>query len=684
MNGLSQESSPYLLQHADNPVDWMPWGERAFDRASRLDRPLFVSIGYSTCHWCHVMERESFSDGGVAGLMNRDFVCVKVDREERPDVDSLYMRAAISMNGSGGWPLNVVLTPEGKPFFAATYIPRTGGPRRPGMLELLPSIADAWRRRRDEIERTAERLTSIAAVVPESDTDGLAGDDADRAFGQLEQRFDDRHGGFGGAPKFPMPHAALFLVRRSRRTGCGRPAEMALSTLRSIHRGGVYDQLGFGLHRYSTDAAWHLPHFEKMLYDQAMTVTAAVEAWETEGDEEVRRLAERTLDYMLRRLRHPEGGFCSAEDADSPGGEGAFYTWTARELRGALSGGDWELARRVWDVREEGNYRDEATGRPSGRNVLDAGGQPPMSDAEEQRLEEVRLRLLEVRSGRPAPAVDDKVLADWNGLAIAALARAGLSFDDYGLVRVAEEAASFILSAMVDGDGNLLHRWRGGVSGIRALADDYAFLAWGLLELHQATQDHSYLIGAKRLCETLESEFRLKGSGAYSISPRGSGSRLPSRPVETADGALPSANSVSLQNLHRIWRLTGDSAVRRARDRLSEALAAAARRSPAGQVMAMAALEEMLDEPVDVVVCGDPAAAMTASLMEEARRHGGPAALLLLREPDDSLLAGLAPHTEGMGQVDGSPAAYVCRGFACGLPVTEPEDMASALQAGGS
>ena len=678
MNRLSEENSPYLLQHADNPVDWMPWGRSAFERAEELDRPVFLSIGYSTCHWCHVMEDESFSDGALAALMNESFVCVKVDREERPDVDSLYMRAALAMTGAGGWPLNVFLTPQGAPFYAATYIPRSSALGRQGMLELLPAIARAWTQRRGEIEESAAKLSAATEIEVDRSREECDEATSDRTLDQLQQRFDSANGGFGGAPKFPMPHAVLFLVRRARRTGQREPLEMAVETLRAIHRGGVYDQIGLGLHRYSTDARWHLPHFEKMLYDQAMIVMAAVEAWEASRDREVRRLAERTLDYMLRCLRHPEGGFCSAEDADSPEGEGAFYTWKASQLREHLDEPDYALACRVWGVSEAGNYSEEASRTPSGRNVLDAREGTAPSKEEAAELERIRLQLLRARAARPRPALDDKILTDWNGLAIAALARAGRSFDEYGYVRVAEETAQFITSELTDGQGNLLHSWRQGSAGVEGLAADHAFLAWGLLELHQATQDHRYLQRAVELCDRMESEFSHAG-GAYSITGRSVESKLPSRPVEMADGALPSANSVSLQNLQRIWRLTGDSAAGRVRDRLSSAFKAALGRSPAGYSMAMAALEEILTEAVDVVVCGDPERPETSSLLEEARRCAGHSAAVLLRRPDDRLLDRVAPHTKGMDEVDGEPAAYICRGFSCGLPVTDPEEIAAKL-----
>jgi hypothetical protein len=679
MNHLSDESSPYLLQHAANPVDWHPWGEEAFGLAAELDRPVFLSIGYSTCHWCHVMAEESFEDDRVAALMNASFVCVKVDREERPDVDSLYMSAAQAMTGGGGWPLNVLLTPEGKPFYAATYIPRSGDLGRVGMLELLPSIARAWKDRRQEIEETAERMASILAVGPqrESEADSLDEGAAAGARDQLAGAFDEANGGFGGKPRFPMAHRLLFLVRHHRRTGDRPSLEMAVRTLRAIHSGGVYDQLGGGVHRYSTDRQWHLPHFEKMLYDQALLALAAVEAWKVDGDSGTGRLAEDTLNYCLGRLRHPEGGFFSAEDADSPGGEGAFYTWTFSEMRRLLSPGDFRLATKVWGVRESGNYRREATGELSGRNVLDVVNPPGPGSEEAARLSEIARQLLEARGARPAPALDDKVLTDWNGLMVAALARAGSSFGRGDYLRAAGEAADFVEEHLRGRRGRLLHRWRDGVAGIDAFADDYAFLAWGLLELHQALQDHGHLERAVELMDVLEKSFRGEGRCSYRITS--GGGRLPSVPHRLRDGALPSAGSVALQNLHRLWRLTGRSRFRKAADRLLREYSAVAADAPTACTMAMAALEEMLEEPVDVVVCGEPGDPATAALLEQARGASGGSALLLLREPEDALLSELAPHTSGIHTVDGRPAAYVCRGFSCRLPITDPHALGEAL-----
>ncbi len=679
MNHLSDESSPYLLQHARNPVDWHPWGEEAFGLALELDRPIFLSIGYSTCHWCHVMAEESFEDHRVAEIMNASFVCVKVDREERPDVDSLYMKAALAMSGSGGWPLNVILTPDGHPFYAFTYLPRRGGPRRPGMLELLPSIAMAWSDRRNEIEKSASGLTSALDAGPRTQPgeSRLDGDMAGKACEQLAATYDHRHGGFGPGPKFPMAHGLLFLIRRHARTGEDQPLEMALRTLRAIRRGGVFDQVGLGVHRYSTDARWHLPHFEKMLYDQALVALAAVEAWKVSGDSASRGLAEGALDYALRDLRHPRGGFCSAEDADSPGGEGAFYTWTAEELRSLLAPKDYRLAETAWGVREGGNYRDEATGRPSGRNVLDMTDAPEPDTEDRRRLETMRARLLQARGRRFRPSKDDKILTDWNGLMIAALARAGLVLDRRDYVEAARKAAEFIDSELRDSQGRLLHRWRKGDAGIGAFADDFAYLAWGMLELHQVTQDHCRLRTAIELMDGLEKAFRQDANGLYAIAAEAEG--LPARPQELRDGALPSANSVALQNLHRLWRLTGRSRFGDRLDRMMPEYAAAAGRAPSTHSMGMAALEEMLAEPVDAVVCGDPSDAATFGLLNAVRRASTGSTLVLLRRPGDELLDRLAPHTSGMAAVDGKPATYICRGFACGLPLTDPEEIEEAL-----
>jgi uncharacterized protein YyaL (SSP411 family) len=485
-NRLAVEKSPYLLQHAGNPVDWEPWGEEAFERARHEDRPVFLSIGYSTCHWCHVMERESFEDPDTARLLNEAFVCVKVDREERPDVDAVYMTVCQMLTGHGGWPLTIVMTPDREPFFAATYIPRKSVAGRIGLVDLVPRIRALWDERRGDILRSAAGIREAlarATELPEGAETGVAA--MESAFRALRARFDPLQGGFGGAPKFPSPHNLLFLLRYADRTGEAAAREMVDLTLRRMRAGGIFDQLGHGFHRYSTDARWLLPHFEKMLYDQALLALACGEAAAALGSAEHARTAREVLGYVLRDLRDPAGGFHSAEDADSEGEEGRFYVWTEAELAEALDDEADRLLAKAWfGVERAGNFADEATGRRTGANVLHLTGTPAETavragldpEGAGARIEAIRERLLAARESRERPARDDKVLTDWNGMAIAALARCGAVLGEPEFVQAGREAAEFVLGHLRSPDGSLQHRWRDGEAAIPGFAEDYACL----------------------------------------------------------------------------------------------------------------------------------------------------------------------------------------------------------------
>ncbi len=612
-NRLASEKSPYLLQHAHNPVDWMPWGDDAFDEAARRDVPVFLSVGYATCHWCHVMERESFTDPEVARLLNELFVPVKVDREERPDVDAVYMAACQITTGGGGWPLTVLLTPDRKPFFAGTYFPRESGPGRIGMLQLLPRLAQAWRDRRAELESSADGIlkklrqiedNTFAAPGATSDVlapvDGEAGHPEadqqtrsalDRGFRDLARRFDERHGGFGDAPKFPAPHQLLFLLRRHWR-GVPGALEMVTRTLDAMARGGICDQIGGGFHRYSTDSRWLVPHFEKMLHDQAMLAMAYTEAWQASGDPALRTAAMQTFEYVARDLTHSGGGFFSAEDADSEGAEGKFYVWSAAEFDSVVSGacgsGFVARARRAFGVEEGGNFRDEATAAWTGLNIPHRPG--PVDPEVAEGLEAARTALLAARSRRPRPLLDDKVLADWNGLMIAALARAGRTFQESSLTSAAVRAADFVEEHMRDGDGGLLHRWRDGDAALVAGAADYAFMAWGAIELFGATCDPKWMTEAEALLSVLLEQFEDTERGGFFTASR-AGTELPLRQKELYDGAIPSANSAALYVLARAARLTGRQRWHRAARRLVRSVRRALEHSPTAYCMSLAALD---------------------------------------------------------------------------------------------
>jgi uncharacterized protein YyaL (SSP411 family) len=494
-NRLVQEKSPYLLQHAFNPVDWYPWGDEAFEKAKQQDKPIFLSIGYSTCHWCHVMERESFEDEHVARALNRVFVCIKVDREERPDIDSIYMAACQAMTGSGGWPLSILMTPEKRPFFAATYIPKTSHFDRMGLLELTERVEMLWQKSREEVNQAADKiLAELQAANTITPGEGMSEDMLDLAYTQLAARYDSDYGGFGQAPKFPTPHNLTFLLRYWQRTGKREALEIVEKTLTQMSRGGICDHLGFGFHRYSTDRQWLLPHFEKMLYDQALLAIAFLEAYQATGRSSFANTAREIFTYVLRDMTGQEGGFYSAEDADSEGEEGKFYVWSSAELQAILGEEDAALFSKVYNIRPEGNFFDEATHRLTGKNIPHLTMTPPalagVADAEHRemsdRLTEIRKKLYQTRSHRVPPHKDDKVLTDWNGLMIAALAIGGRVLNDASFTKAARKAAEFVL-ARLKKDGRLLKRYRQGTAALPAHLDDYAFMVWGLLELYETT-----------------------------------------------------------------------------------------------------------------------------------------------------------------------------------------------------
>jgi uncharacterized protein YyaL (SSP411 family) len=496
-NRLIFEGSPYLLQHARNPVDWYPWGTAAFERAKSEDKPVFLSIGYSTCHWCHVMESESFEDAEVAALLNASFVCVKVDREERPDVDQVYMAVTQAMAGSGGWPMTLVMTPDKKPYFAATYVPKTTTAGRTGLLELLPQLADAWKTRKADVAQRADRVVAWLAGSATGDPGAaLEAATLDLAAQQLAASFDGANGGFEKAPKFPIPHRVRALLRVWKRTGDANALEMAERTLRGMARGGIRDHLGGGFHRYSTDARWLVPHFEKMLYDQASIALAYVEAFEATRKEEYRTVAREIFAYVQRDLALPGGAFASAEDADSEGEEGRFYLWTRAEVASALGEEDGALFARIYGIE------------PEGRTVLHLA-RPAESESGEnrERIARAKAKLLAARSSRVRPLRDDKVLTDWNGLMIAAFARAARAFDEPAYAESARKAADFVLAELSDGDGRLRKRWRAGEAAHAAVLEDYAFLALGLIELYETDFDERRLAQAVKLCDAMVARF---------------------------------------------------------------------------------------------------------------------------------------------------------------------------------
>jgi uncharacterized protein YyaL (SSP411 family) len=689
-NRLKDEKSPYLLQHADNPVNWYPWGEEAFEAARAADKPIFLSIGYSTCHWCHVMEHESFEDAEVAALMNDAFVCVKVDREERPDIDNVYMTVCQMMTGSGGWPLTIMITPDKAPFFAATYIPKTSRFGRVGMLELIPRVKELWTARRSEVNDATRRivgaLEQISADTPGEDLEGPV---LDKAYRQLAERFDVTYGGFGHEPKFPTPHNLLFLLRYWRRTGDEKALEMVEHTLQMIRRGGIYDHLGLGFHRYSTDERWLLPHFEKMLYDQALLVMAYTEAYQATGKATYAQTAREILSYVLRDMTSPEGGFYSAEDADSEGEEGKFYVWAEEEIRQVL-GDDADLVIQVYGVEQAGNFTEEATGRKPGTNVLhmkqaleDVAGRLGMPPPElEDRLTRARHRLFTHREQRIHPLKDDKLLTDWNGLMIAAMSKAAQALGRPEYTAAARRAADFMLARMRRSDGRLLHRYRDGDAGIPANLSDYAFLTWGLIELYEACFEVRYLEAALDLNRLMLDNFRDEAGGGFYLTPD-DGEDLPVRRKEAYDGAIPSGNSVAMLNLLRLGRMTGDSELERHAADLGRAFSGGVSEMPLGHTQMLVAADFAMGPSYEVVIAGDPAAADTREMLKNLRKAFLPNKVVLLRpdEPEPAI-AGVAEFTKGQRSIDGKATAYVCLNFNCELPTTDASRMLELLSRG--
>lgn len=686
-NRLIHEKSPYLLQHANNPVDWYPWGEGAFSRAAAEDKPVFLSIGYSTCHWCHVMARESFEDPQVAALMNASFVNIKLDREERPEIDHIYMTVALELMGTGGWPLTIIMTPDQRPFFAATYIPRESGFGLVGMLDLIPMIDTAWHERREELLTAADKVTVLLRMPSAGQGAESAQEVVARTLGDLRSNFDPEYGGFGGSPKFPTPHTLIFLVRAFQGTGNPDLLSMAEKTLRSMHAGGIYDHVGFGFHRYSMDASWLVPHFEKMLYDQALLAMAYTEAFRVTGQAFYQRIAQEILTYMTRDLRGSEGALYSAEDAESGGKEGGFYIWTWDEIGKVLSGTGLAAFTEYYGICRDGNIPRHAGTRGSGDNILHIAGPKEqvaadlgilpsdLGDVIESAMEKMRA----ASRNRPRPARDEKILTDWNGLAIAAFAMAARVFGSEEYLEAGRQAASFILSTLVTNDGRLLHRYRSGEATVAGNADDYTHLAWGLLELYRTTLDLRYLERAVAITDSLIEHFWDREHGGFFFTPD-DGETFIARLKTVHDGATPSANSVALFNLLIITRLTGRTRyLDLARDLMGWYLREHAG-SAAASTWMMASLDLALNPSVEVVVVGDPDAADTRALMQVVTSHSRPEMVVLLKSTaGDPLLDHLAPFTREFTAKQGKASAYVCRNHACELPVTDPEALQAIL-----
>ncbi len=688
-NRLINEKSPYLLQHAYNPVDWYPWGEEAFEKARKENKPIFLSIGYSTCHWCHVMERESFEDPEVARLLNEVFVSIKVDREERPDIDNIYMTVCQMMTGSGGWPLTIIMTPDKKPFFAGTYFPKESRFGRMGMVQLVPRIKEVWITKREDVVNSANKITSaLQQATKESHGEELDESTLRTAYSLFAERFDTVHGGFGRAPKFPTPHNLLFLLRYWKRSGNEAALEMVEKTLESMRLGGIYDHIGFGFHRYSTDAEWFLPHFEKMLYDQALLAMAYIESYQVTGKQEYEKTAREIFTYVLRDMTSPQGGFYSAEDADSEGEEGKFYLWTEEEIREILNKEEADLIIDVFNVEKGGNFREEATGKSADRNILylkkpihKVASQLKLSEEElESRIDAAREKLFSFREKRIHPHKDDKILTDWNGLMIASLAKGAQAFNEPKYAEAAKRALDFILKNLRKPDSRLLHRYRDGQAAISAHIDDYAFLIWGLLELYEATFDVNYLQTAINLNRDFITHFwDEKNGGFYFTADDGEG--LIIRQKEIYDGAIPSGNSVAMLNLLRLNRITANTNLEEKAQMLGRAFSKNVKEFPAAHTQLIAALDFGIGPSYEVVIVGDSEARDTKSMLKAVRSQYIPNKVLLFRQTEKEIpdIVSVAEFTKSQLSLGGKATAYVCLNYICKLPTTDIDKMLELL-----
>ena len=672
-NRLAHETSPYLLQHADNPVDWYPWGDEALARARSEDKPILLSVGYSACHWCHVMAHESFENPQIAALMNELYISIKVDREERPDVDSIYMQAVQGMTGHGGWPMTVFLTPDAVPFYGGTYFPPEERMGLAGFPTVLRAAAEAFRTRRTEIDTAGERMR--AALAPPRIAARGAPEIAqlDQAARRLVEHTDRRHGGFGGAPKFPHPMALDLMLRRYRVTGDESLWRAAEITLDAMARGGIHDQVGGGFHRYSVDARWAVPHFEKMLYDNAQLAPVYLHAFQLSGRDELRDVCTRTLDYLAREMLLPSGGFAASQDADSPGGEGAFFVWTPAQLRDVLGDDDGALAARVYGVVEGGNFEGSATvlSMPFPlERIAESVGVP--TEELRRRVDAIGARLYAARAARPAPGRDDKVITAWNALALRAFAEAGaaLSRDDY--VIVARHVADFLLDAVV-ADGTVLRTWKDGEARITGFIEDVAHLADALLTVYEASGEARFFEAGQRLCAQVVERFRSDDGTYYDTAD--DAPQLIVRPRSVDDNPVTAGQSSAASAFTRLHAFTGDAVWRDRALEIITPLAAAVAQAPLALGGLAAAMEFALSPVREIAIAGDATDAATRALLDTVWRRFDPLRVLAWGPADGIPLLRDRPAR------DGRAAAYVCRGFVCDAPVTDAESLGRILQA---
>jgi len=684
-NKLVNEQSPYLLQHAYNPVDWYPWSEEAFEKARIENKPIFLSIGYSTCHWCHVMEKESFEDEEVAKLMNEAFVSIKVDREERPDIDGIYMTVCQILTGSGGWPLTIVMTPEKKPFFAGTYFPKLGRYGRAGMMELIPQLSELWNSKNDDILKSAEEISH--ALINSSKFSGdeiLSSEILDQAFNELSRRFDPENGGFGKSPKFPTPHSLTFLLRYWKKNNNEDALAIVEKTLKEMRLGGIYDHVGFGFHRYSTDPKWLVPHFEKMLYDQALLAIAYIEAYQATKNELFENTIKEILEYVNRDMRSKKGGFYSAEDADSEGEEGKYYLWTVDEVRAILKD-DADLFFEIFNCEPAGNWIDPMHGGKVGTNILHL--QTTMDEYSsksnvsagilEIKIALAQKQLLEAREKRIHPHKDDKILTDWNGLMISAFAKAAQVFDEKKYIEIAESTAKFILNHMTLQNGRLLHRYRNGNADIAGNLDDHAFLIAALLDLYETTFSVDHLIDALKLNDDLIKYFWDENDGAFFFTATDS-EKLLVRQKEIYDGAIPSGNSIALLNLVRLYRFTGRTEFEVKASQMIKTFSQLIKTSPSAYTQFLSALDFYIGPSKEILLVGNDDEKVKRFLRILRETFIPNKVIIYKDDRTKDKLSKAAEFTKSYQSLNGAEA-YICENFSCRLPVTSEKDLIALL-----
>ncbi len=671
-NRLASEKSPYLLQHQNNPVDWYPWSNEAFEKAKAENKPIFLSIGYATCHWCHVMEHESFEDEDIAQLMNRAFINIKVDREERPDIDATYMTVCQLINGQGGWPLSVIMNAEKEPFFAGTYIPKEARFNRIGMRQLIPGITGMWENEPDRIQKAIDQIKKGFLQTQEFKRGEFPGTEAiDFAAEQLMQNYDEKSGGFGGAPKFPSPHNLMFLLRQYHYTKDQRFLSAVEHSLNKMRLGGIWDHVGFGFHRYSTDAEWLLPHFEKMLYDQALLMMAYTEAWQLTKNPLFKQTVEEISEYVQRDLMNPEGGFYSAEDADSEGEEGKFYVWEADELREILLK-DYGFIAQTFNVFDEGNFEDEASRQKTRQNILHLSD---LIKEKSGKWDQIRIKLFKERTNRIRPLLDDKVLADWNGLMIGAFAKAGAVFQNKAFINCAIKSYAFIKKNLIKND-ELFHRFKDGDVAISAFSDDYLNLVWAGLELYQATYNEQYLVDAKNLLNAAIDKFWDVENGGFYLTNNHSDQPLGLQ-KQIYDGAIPSANSIGLFCLIKLGRITGDQSYEAKANSLGTYFSADLIRSGSSITMSMMALQFLNHNSGEIVIAVGDKTEVDLKTYVQSEFH--PNKVILWKDMSENLNE-ITELTRYQNANNGETQIFVCQNYACDQPISSLEELKTTLK----